>query len=180
MKAKNLVYWCGLLVLLLGAVLAAAGAGSATQAQALATNQVAALSPAGGLDQARICIDLMCPDGTPRDEFCRCRPRACITQMCPDGSPRDEFCQCPISTSSNSKPAQAVGAAPGTAPADKVLSFWPVDVDVYPGPCPDVMCPDGSLPDEYCRCQPRACIDLMCPDGSPRDKFCRCPISTNS
>ena len=175
MKAKNPVYWCGLLVLL-GTVLTASGAGPVTQAPTLAADKVAGLSPAGMPLQARICIDLMCPDGTPRDEFCRCRPRACVDLLCPDGSPRDEFCQCPIAVSSDSAPAPAVGSLA----VDKLTSPWPADVDVYPGPCPDVMCPDGSPRDEYCRCRPRACIDLMCPDGSPRDEYCRCPISTNS
>ena len=120
MKAKNPVYWCGLLVLL-GTVLTAAGAGPVTQAPTLAADKVAGLSPTGMPVQARICIDLMCPDGTPRDEFCRCRPRACVDLLCPDGSPRDEFCQCPIAVSSDSAPAPAVGSLA----VDKLNSLWP-------------------------------------------------------
>jgi hypothetical protein len=179
MKAKNLVYWCGLLVLL-GTVLAAAGAGPATQVPTLAADRVAVLSPAGMLDPVRICVDLMCPDGTPRDEFCRCRPRACITQVCPDGSPRDEFCRCPVCTSDSCKLPPVDETTAFTPVVGTMANFWPVSTEVAQRPCPDVMCPDGSLPDKDCRCRPRACIDLMCPDGSPRDEYCRCPISTNS
>jgi hypothetical protein len=157
MKAKNLVYWGGLLVLLLGTVWASAGAGSATQTPTVAADKVASIWPAG-IERARICIDLTCPDGTPRDEFCRC----------------------PTCTSIECRSVPAADAAPATPVVDKLAGFWPIGIDAPPRPCPDVMCPDGSLPDEYCRCRPRACIDLMCPDGSPRDKFCRCPTCTSS
>jgi len=158
MNAKNLVFWSGLSLLLLTTVLVAATAGPAVHTATPALDQVAGLPLAGTGGQAKICINLMCPDGTPRDEFCRC----------------------PICTTSDCAPVPADETAPASIAGDKSASLWSASMDAPPRPCPDVMCPDGSPPDEYCRCRPTACIDLICPDGSPRDKFCRCPICTGS
>jgi len=145
MKAKNVVYWCGGLVLLLGTVLAAAGAGPAA-------GQVISLWPAG-VEQRRICVDMMCPDGSHPDEFCRCPT---------------------VTTSSANTPVAANQMGPTTVVVDKVASLWPAGAGEQARICVDMMCPDGSHPDAFCRCRPRACIDLMCPDGTPRDEFCRC------
>ena len=106
------------IVVLAALILSSSLAGIAQAGAAPSLRAAATLLPNTGT--ARACIDLLCPDGRPRDAFCRCRPsfsspardlvvrqiasswlpgtgtvpRGCIDLMCPDGRPRDAFCRC--------------------------------------------------------------------------------------